>query len=149
MSRNEIVIDVPPADVYALLLDAEAYPRWLVGAKDIRGTDPGWPRKGKRFHHRVGVGPVTVEDNTKLVEKRPNERVALEVRFRPGGVGIVQFELAAADDGRATKVTMTEDFTQGPAARIPGVLQRPLLLVRNALSLRRLRSLLASRSERR
>ena len=82
MARNEIVIDAPPEKVYEVLLDPSAYPKWVVGAKQLRGVDRRWPRTGARFHHKVGAGAVTLNDSTKLLEKKENRRVVLEVRIR-------------------------------------------------------------------
>src|SRR5690242_16154222 len=113
MARNDIVIDAPPAKVYETLLDAEAYPRWVLGAKRLRGADRRWPKPGARFHHRVGVGPLALSDNTKLREAEPDRRVVLEVRIRPIGVGRVRFDLKPRHRGRRTKVVMTERPTGG------------------------------------
>jgi uncharacterized protein YndB with AHSA1/START domain len=147
MARSEIVIDAPPEKVYATLLDANAYSDWVVGAQKIRGVDRGWPRIGSRFHHKVGVGPAALADSTKIIDKKLNKRVVLEVRIRPAGVGNVTLDLKPTRRGRKTKVVMTERIKRGPLARIP----RPGLAIglraRNALSLRRLRRLVASRHE--
>jgi uncharacterized protein YndB with AHSA1/START domain len=146
MARNEIVIDAPPEHVYEVLLDVKAYPEWVVGAKRIRGVDGTWPRKGSRFHHKVGVGPAELADSTKLVDKTPNSRVVLEVRFRPVGVGTVALDLQPLRRGRETKVVMTERISGGPLAWLWDPILRIALLARNAVSLRRLRRLVASRT---
>jgi uncharacterized protein YndB with AHSA1/START domain len=43
MSRNQIPIAAPPEAVFEVLDDAEAYPRWVVGARRMRRVDPDWP----------------------------------------------------------------------------------------------------------
>ncbi len=145
MARNEIVIDAPPEQVYEVLLDPSAYPKWVVGAKQLRGVDRRWPRKGARFHHTIGAGPVALDDSTKLLEKKPNRRVVLEVRIRPVGVGKVAIDLKPKRRGRKTKVVMTEDLTRGPASWVRRPITSAAISARNAVSLRRLRRLVASR----
>jgi uncharacterized protein YndB with AHSA1/START domain len=146
MARNEIMIDAPPEKVYEVLLDPSAYPQWVVGAKQLRGVDRKWPRTGGRFHHKVGAGAVTLNDSTKLLEKKENRRVVLEVRIRPVGVGKVAIDLKPKRRGRRTKVVMTEDLMRGPASWVRGPIRSAAISVRNAISLRRLRRLVASRA---
>jgi uncharacterized protein YndB with AHSA1/START domain len=146
MARNEIVIDAPPEQVYETLLDPSAYPQWVVGAKQLRAVDRKWPRPGARFHHKVGAGPVTLADSTKLLEKKANRRVVLEVRVRPVGTGKVALDLKPKRRGRRTKVVMTEDLTRGPASWVRRPIRSAAIWARNAVSLRRLRRLVASRA---
>src|SRR4051794_29815125 len=114
MARNDIVIDAPPSAVYEKLLDPSCYPEWILGAKELRGADRSWPKPGARFHHRVGAGPITLADNTKLLVAETDRRVVLEVRIRPLGVGKVQLDLKPRARGRKTKVVMNERVTSGP-----------------------------------
>jgi uncharacterized protein YndB with AHSA1/START domain len=146
MARNEIVIDAPPEKVYETLLDPSAYPQWVVGAKQLRDVDRSWPKKGARFHQKVGAGPVELADSTKILEKKPNRRVVLEVRIRPLGVGKVKIDLKPKRRGRKTKVVMTEDLTRGPVSWIRRPIRSAAIAARNAVSLRRLRRLVASRA---
>ncbi len=146
MARNEIVIDAPPEKVYETLLDPGAYPKWVVGAKQLRGVDSKWPRKGARFHHTIGAGPVTLDDSTKIIDTKPNRRVVLEVRIRPVGVGKVAIDLKPKRRGRKTKVVMTEDLTRGPASWVLRPIRTAAISGRNTISLRRLRRLVASRA---
>ena len=141
MPRNDIVIDAPPAAVYKTLLEAESYPRWVVGAKKLRGSDRSWPRRNSRFHHRVGVGPLTLDDSTKLIDSVPDKRVVLEVRIRPVGLGRVRLDLAPRRRGKRTKVVMTERPTGGPWKWFGRPLTNVAIRGRNAVSLRRLRRL--------
>lgn len=144
MARNEIIIDASPATVYDALLDARNYPRFVAGAKQLRGVDKGWPRAGTRFHHKVGVGPLELADNTKLLEKTPNERVVLEVRVRPFGKGIVAFDLEPLARGSKTHVVMSEEFNQGPIAFVWSPVRNGAIKLRNTITLWRLRRLVTS-----
>jgi uncharacterized protein YndB with AHSA1/START domain len=144
MAQNEIVIDAPPERVYETLIDASCYPKWIIGAKGLRGVDGSWPRRGARFHHRVGVGPLEIQDNTKLVATEPNRSVVLSVRARPRLTAIVRLALITRARGQKTKVVLTEEVDGGALSWFRNPLLTGTILVRNALSLRRLRRLVAS-----
>jgi uncharacterized protein YndB with AHSA1/START domain len=143
MARNEIDIDRPPADVYRVLLDPSAYVQWVVGARLLRGADPAWPEPGTRFYHEVGVWPLVLRDNTKLLEAVPDERVVLEARIRPAGVATVTLQLEPRGSG--THVTMVEEPACGPLRTLPRSLTDPLVAGRNAWGLRRLKRLVGQR----
>jgi uncharacterized protein YndB with AHSA1/START domain len=146
VARNDIVIDAPPAVVFETLMDADAYAQWIVGARQVRSTDRAWPRPGTRFHHRVGIGPLTLADSTKLISTDPNRSIVLEVRARPLGRARVKFDLRSKSRGRRTKVVMTERTTSGIWSLVPNPVERVLIHARNAASLRRLRRVVASRA---
>ena len=40
MTTNRVEIDVPPHDVFVVLMDAFKYGDWVVGAKRVRAVDP-------------------------------------------------------------------------------------------------------------
>lgn len=87
-------IACPRTEVFAALITPETYPKWLVGAREIRAVDDGWPAVGTTFHHRVGlVGPLTVADNSKVLAIEEPRLLTLEVRARPLGRGRVTFTL--------------------------------------------------------
>ena len=142
MSVNEITVDAPPAAVWAVLADPPSYEEWVVGNKGIRGHDAGWPAAGTEFHHRVGFGPVTVPDKTVSLEAEPPRRLVMNVRVLPVGHGIVTFELA--ESGSGTLVRMEERPAGGPLKLLWPVFE-PLVKLRNAATLRRLKGLAESR----
>ncbi len=119
------------------LVDPRTYPRWLVGARDIRAIDDDWPETGSRFHHRVGlVGPLTVADFTRCLEIERPSRLVLEVRVRPFGRGRVTFSLSEAGErggNPVTRVTMDEAPIGLLAAATPAL--DPLIESRNRASL--------------
>ena len=123
--------------VFAVLDDACAYPRWVVGARRIRAVDPSWPTEGSSFHHALGAPGAEVQDSSTVVHRDPPREVVLEVRFRPTGVARVVVRVDGVEDG--CDVTMEERVVAGPLARVPGALVDPLLHLRNTLALRRLR----------
>jgi uncharacterized protein YndB with AHSA1/START domain len=137
VSRNSISVSASPEAVFAVLDDAYAYPRWVVGARRIRHVDSTWPAVGSKFHHAVGNAAAELHDSSKVLERVPPERIVLEVRFRPTGVAKVAIDVAR--DGDTSIVTLTESPTGGPISHLPGFVTDPLLFLRNALALQRLR----------
>ena len=49
MAQNEITVGVAPDEMFAVLLDPYAYPKWVVGTRRIREVDRDWPRPATRF----------------------------------------------------------------------------------------------------
>jgi len=130
-------------EVYEILVDPATYPQWLVGAKDIRDIDDDWPAAGSKFHHRVGAGPLSIADSTKVLEAEPDRRLVLAVRARPLVSAVATFTLVG--DGARCAV----QFEEEPAQRLIGNIARPVLdpitHVRNHLSLKRLDRYVATR----
>ena len=136
MARNETIIDATPERVFEVLLDPACYGEWVVGSKEIRGADRDWPAVGSRFHHRVGMGPLTIDDHTRIEEIDPPRLLKLRARARPLGTALVTLELSPRNGG--TAVTMIED----PADFLSAFAFQPLVHLltrrRNEESLRRL-----------
>jgi uncharacterized protein YndB with AHSA1/START domain len=137
MARNSIRTRATPESVFAALDDACAYPRWVVGTRRIRAVDPSWPAVGSCFHHAVGTAAGELHDSSTVLEHDPPNRIALEVRFRPTGVARVGIEVVPEHCG--SKIVLRETPISGPAARVPTFITDPVLTLRNAISLRRLR----------
>jgi uncharacterized protein YndB with AHSA1/START domain len=144
MPVNETKVDAPPAAVWAVLADPPTYEEWVVGNKAIRDHDPSWPSPGTEFHHEVGFGPMTVKDKTVALESLAPRRLVMNVRALPVGHGIVAFELA--ESGSGTLVTMGEQPAGGPVKLLWPVFG-PLVKLRNAETLRRLKDLAESRHQ--
>jgi len=137
MATVRRTISRPRAAVFEALITPETYPHWLVGAKEIRSVDDGWPAPGSKFHHRVGLGgPLTVADNTKVLEIDEPSRLVLEVRARPLGRGKSTFVLTEKDDGGSTEVELDEVPIGLMAPTEP--VAAPLIIHRNTVSLRKL-----------
>jgi hypothetical protein len=133
--------DAAPADVFAVLVDPASYPDWLIGAKSIRDVDASWPEPGSRFHHRVGIGALTLSDCTEILAMEPGSMLQLRVRARPLIAAVVTFRVIG--DRERCVVAMEEE----PARRAIGNLVRPLMdplvHVRNHRSLHRLSEFVA------
>jgi uncharacterized protein YndB with AHSA1/START domain len=144
MPRQSYRIDAPPADVFAVLADPYTYADWVVGCDRIRGVEGDWPEVGAKFHHTVGVGPLKVSDNTKVLEVEHGRRLVLEARARPAGVVEVTFVLTAVGDG--TDVLMEEHPVRGFAHLIHNPLQDGLIFARNHKTLQRLSDVVRKRA---
>jgi hypothetical protein len=72
-----------------VLSDPHSYGDWVVGSDTIRDADPRWPAAGSRFYHRVGAGPLKVNDHTEVLEVDPQRQLVLHARARPLGTAKV------------------------------------------------------------
>jgi uncharacterized protein YndB with AHSA1/START domain len=144
VSLNTITVDAPPERVWEVLSDPACYPRWVVGAKEFRGADEGFPAVGTKFHHSVGLGPVTLEDHTEVTDLNPPWRIELKAKGRPLGTARVVL-LVQPFGENGTYVSMIEEGGD-PLTRF---VFNPLLHVavwgRNVESLRRLKAIVERR----
>ncbi|MEA2149038.1 MAG: hypothetical protein QOD69_868 [Solirubrobacteraceae bacterium] len=135
---------VAPAAVWDALADPGGYADWVVGSRRIRDADPTWPAPGSRFHHTVGLGPLTVDDHTESLEAEAPRRLRMRARARPLGSADVTMELTPEVGG--TLVRMTED----PAGPLAVLSLNPFFQLatkaRNAESLKRLELLALRRA---
>ena len=136
MITNTRVMSVPPQKVWEVLADGWLYPLWVVGATRMREVDGDWPAQGARLHHSVGVWPLVVDDTTRVLDCRPEERLQLQAQAWPGGEAEVTLTLEPHPDG--TLVAITEDVVKGPARLMPFPARAPMLKWRNSETLRRL-----------
>ncbi|HEV2591294.1 MAG TPA: SRPBCC domain-containing protein [Gaiellaceae bacterium] len=138
MTINEIEINVPPDQVFAVLADPDLYAEWVVGTDRIRDSDTHWPAPGARIHHSVGVGPLTIDDSTEVIGADPPGRLELLAHLGPLGSFHVELLLVAKSGG--THVTMTEGPVEG-ISRLAGPVGDAFGSARNKLSLGRLKEL--------
>jgi uncharacterized protein YndB with AHSA1/START domain len=125
--------------VFGVLIDPWTYPQWLAGTADMRDVDDEWPQIGSRFHHRVGLRPLTIADSSEVVAIEDNRLLRLAVRARPLISAVVTFTLVGDED------RCVVSFEEEPAPRAIGNAVRPVLdpvtHIRNHLSLKRLAAL--------
>jgi uncharacterized protein YndB with AHSA1/START domain len=143
MARTQRLIPAAPERVFAVLADPESYGYWVVGSDRVRGADPNFPAVGSRFYHRVGVGPLKIDDHTEVVDMEPGRRLALHARARPLGTARVELDLEPR--GAGTLVTMVEEAGDQLSRLVLNSLTDPLVRKRNDKSLHRLEEL-ATRS---
>ena len=140
MARNTIHIDAAPSDVWRVLEDAYAYPRWVVGTDRTVDVDQHWPNPGSAFRVHVAFGHV---DSTTVREILPGERIVLDAASSYLGPARVTIEIAPESAG--TRLVLIED----PAGKLTPLRFFPpvhlAIKLRNVESLRRLRQLVLSR----
>jgi uncharacterized protein YndB with AHSA1/START domain len=137
MATTHTHIAASPDMVFAALANPENYGDWVVGSSTIRDADPGWPKVGARFHHRVGVGLLKVNDHTEVLAVDPPYRLVMHARARPLGTAKVTMVLTERDGG--THVTMIEVAGDRLSRLALNRLTDPLIHLRNVESLRRLK----------
>mgnify|MGYP003116254399 CR=1 FL=1 len=151
MTTTEIDIDAPPALTHAVLVDADTYPQWLVGAKRIRRVEPGWPAEGSGFLHAVGFGPVTVKDRTSVLRHPDDSELELEASIGVAGSARGRFRITALGGGTRSPLRVDEEPASGPMRALWSTPARPLVWLgfwgRNAVSLQSLRALIEERRQ--
>lgn len=135
MTVSRRLFAVPADDVYDAVIDANRYPRWLVGARAVESVDERWPDPGASFAHEVGGGPVTVNDLTTATGGESDRTFRLRVRARPLLEADVEFEVRSEGPAR-TALLMTE--TPVGRFRLLVWFVGPLVKLRNDRSLTRL-----------
>jgi uncharacterized protein YndB with AHSA1/START domain len=85
---TSIVIQRPPEDVFAALLDLPGYDRWTE-MRDSRWVTPGEPGVGSRGASRMPGGPLKGAFDIEVVELVPGRRVSFDtthpaLRWRSG-----------------------------------------------------------------
>src|SRR5829696_527979 len=136
MAVNEIHIDTAPERVFAVLADWRSYGDWVVGSRYMRGSDPGFPAAGTRFHHQVGAGPLRLNDHTQVLEVDQPRKLILKAKARPFlGTAVVDLTLEPRNGG--THVTMREDPGDAMTAFVFQPITHLLVRGRNTESLRR------------
>jgi hypothetical protein len=109
--------------VFAVLSDGWTYSDWVVGTTHIRDVDATWPQVGAELHHKAGPWPLSLQDTSTVLW--------------PLGEAVVDIQLEAVAGG-ATRVTMHEQFEQGPLVAARNKINDLLLHQRNVEALRRL-----------
>jgi uncharacterized protein YndB with AHSA1/START domain len=137
MATTRTQIAASPDEVFAALANPENYGEWVVGSDTVRDADPAWPKVGSRFHHRVGFGPLKVNDHTEVLEVDPPYWLVMHAKARPLGTAKVTMLLTERDG--VTDVTMTEVAGDRLSRLALNRLTDPLIHLRNVEALRRLK----------
>ena len=144
MATTTRLMHADPDEVFAVLADGWTYSDWVVGTAHIRAVDEQWPQRGSQLHHKAGPWPLSLKDRSTVLECEPGRMLLLKVRLWPFGAGQVRLTLEPVSPGR-TRVTMSEQFTQGPLLAARNKLNDLLLHYRNREALRRLADIATGR----
>jgi uncharacterized protein YndB with AHSA1/START domain len=143
MATNTREIAESPDQVWDVLSDGWLYPLWVVGATRMRDVDETWPAEGSALHHSVGVWPLVVDDETRVVESLPGRRIELRAKAWPGGEAQVIITLEPA--GERTRVRIDEKTVSGPGSLVPRPVEDVLMKFRNTETLNRLANVVEGR----
>lgn len=143
VASNEIEIAAGRAQVWAVLADAHRYAEWVIGAQEVHDADADYPAVDTALSHRTGIGPLTLDDETRVVTEQEPDLLVLRAKLRPLGELEVTFRLFPS--GAGTRLVMEEEPVAGLMAAVPGT-DVPLQ-ARNVLTLRRLKTLAEALAE--
>lgn len=130
---------VPVDAAWAALADPSGYEYWVVGSKVIRDAEPDFPAPGTKFHHTIGFGPLTLSDETEVLEAAPPTFLKLRAKGRPIGTASVTMRMIPRDGGTLVEMIERPD---GPYAVLNvNPLLHVMTKIRNAESLMRLEEL--------
>jgi hypothetical protein len=135
MSRNETMIDAPVETVFSVLSDARRYPDWVIGASRIRTVDHNFPEAGSSFGHKIGLWPLLINDETKVVAREGERRLTLRAEIGAFGAATVDLRLEPTEDEIRTRVQLIERPVTGPIRWVHNPLQDRAFWVRNWISL--------------
>jgi len=138
-------MNADPQQVWAVLADGWSYSDWVVGTVHIRDVAANWPETGSKIHHKAGPWPFSLKDSSTVLECDPGRTLLLKVRLWPLGAGEVRLNIQEVGP-RATRVTMIEQFTDGPMLGMRNKLGDIALHYRNREALQRLEDLATGRS---
>jgi uncharacterized protein YndB with AHSA1/START domain len=140
VAHVERTIPASPSQVFAVLADGWSYSDWVVGTTHIRDVDPGWPAVGTRVHHKAGPWPLSLHDKSTVTAMTPDRALVLEAGLWPLGQAHVEITLEPVG-ANSTRVTIKEQFDQGPLLMLRNKINDLVLHRRNVESLRRLSDL--------
>jgi len=139
MAINHVRSSLSPAEVFEHITNPWEYPRWLLGASTMRDVDDAFPAVGSNFHHRVGVGPLKINDRSQVLEVEQDRKLVLLVKARPLFQGKVTFTIEPDGDG---SVLTLEEVPAFPGAELARPLVDPPTHARNRKSLENLADLM-------
>ena len=125
MATNTRDIAATPDQVWDVLSDGWLYPLWVVGATRMRDVDDTWPAVGSALHHSVGVWPMVVDDETRVLEVSPRQSIRLRAKAWPGGEAEVLITLEARGEKTRVAIHETADAPKTPDAAAGKVVTRP------------------------
>jgi uncharacterized protein YndB with AHSA1/START domain len=140
MALNEIEMTVPPQRVFDVLSDPRSFGYWVVGSRAIHAADPTWPAPGSVFEHTQGFGPLPLlRDVTTVLASTPPTMLRMRVQARP--LTVAHVTLSLVPEAAGTRVVMEEVPADLRSKLTMNPLVDPLIRLRNAESLRRLKRL--------
>src|ERR1043165_82841 len=88
-----------PKAVFDVLRDGGSDREWVVGTREIRTVEQGWPDPGTALHYTVGYGPLRKDDETRSLSYEPDHRLELEAHAWPAGSARIEPRAAPGEGG--------------------------------------------------
>jgi uncharacterized protein YndB with AHSA1/START domain len=123
-----VVVERRPEQVWDVLADGHAYAEWVIGTREIRVVDDGWPAAGTSIHYTVGRGPLSLRGRTTVRQLDKGKRLGLEADA--GLLGSARIVIELSEWGEGTVIVLDEHPLRGPAYWLHGALSEALLVVR-------------------
>ena len=114
MASARTFIHAAPEDIFNVLSNPGTYEYWVVGCQQIYDADEAFPEQGSSFEHRIGIGPLRIQDITTVVESTPPRRLVLRTKAWPLGETVVELRMQERPNG--TEVEMRQQPAAGPIA---------------------------------
>ena len=145
MARSKRHIPASPEQIFTVLSYPPRYAYFVVGTKKVRHFDPRYPEENTAFHHTLGLGPLFLRDETRVLAVEPPTRLVLKAFMRPFAVNKVDFQLTPEEDG--TLVVVEEYPLEGAAKKVWSAPLEVAMWLRNKELLRRLDRLARRQAE--
>jgi uncharacterized protein YndB with AHSA1/START domain len=146
MAMVNVLVRCPPEQVWEILADGRSYVDWVVGTREIRSVDDGWPALGTALRYTVGAGPVSLRGSTTVRRVEPGRQLGLEA---DGGVlGTARIVIDLIPWGEDTVVVLDEHPLRGPGYRFHNALSDAFLLIRGRPMVKKLARLAEARCRR-
>jgi uncharacterized protein YndB with AHSA1/START domain len=122
---TEVEVDAPIAAVWAVLVDIERQPEWMLEMKAVRLVTPGPIGVGTRGEADVRIFGLGVSDPVEVVEFVPPFRFGIAHRGLFSGSGSIALD--TLDGGRRTRVAWAETLVPPVFPSLGGHVQAPVL----------------------
>jgi carbon monoxide dehydrogenase subunit G len=120
-ASNEVVVERPPAEVFAFLGDAENDRAWRPGVIDIERVSGDGPGAGARYRQGVkGPAGRRIDADVETTAYEPDRLIGFRATagpVRPEG----RYELDAADGGTRVRFTLAAELRGLKVAMAPAV----------------------------
>jgi uncharacterized protein YndB with AHSA1/START domain len=141
-----VLVRRPPEQVWDVLADGRAYADWVIGTREIRSVDAGWPALGTAIHYTVGWGPLALRGSTTVRVVEPGRRLGLEADA--GLLGTARIVVELQPWGGDTVVDLDEHPLRGPAYHVQTMLSEALVVARGRPMVQKLARLVEARHPR-
>jgi uncharacterized protein YndB with AHSA1/START domain len=135
-----VIVKRSPEQVWDFLSDGHRYAEWVVGTREIRAVDDGWPAVGKSIHFTLGRGPLALSDRTTVRNAEPPRMLEMEVSAGRLGAARLLFDIRPW--GEHAVVVLDEHPLSGPGAHLHNFFVDVALRFRNRRMLDKLARLI-------